>query len=196
VAVGVVCAGGWPASWGTCCAGGVAPTVTPPVGIVAPTPVTIIYVFTSRITELGKFPSWIIPLDVEALWKSITSLIIQQFDALDVSFVRRSLRMTEQLKKSRGTTVNPRWRIDEEKCDERVCTLPICLLLVSSVERRWNCDCSRLVSELDWLDERRTSSIVPSERGRSLVECLVAALLVEGTFSGERTSGEIQRVTL
>lgn len=38
----VVCAGGCPASWGTCCAGGVAPTVTPPVGILAPTPVTIL----------------------------------------------------------------------------------------------------------------------------------------------------------
>lgn len=42
VVVVVVCAGGCPASWGTCCAGGVAPTVTPPVGIVAPTPVTIV----------------------------------------------------------------------------------------------------------------------------------------------------------
>lgn len=42
VVVVVVWAGGCPASWGTCCAGGVAPTVTPPVGIVAPTPVTIV----------------------------------------------------------------------------------------------------------------------------------------------------------
>lgn len=50
----VVCAGGCPASWGTCCAGGVAPTVTPPVGILAPTPVTISKTKIISITNVRK----------------------------------------------------------------------------------------------------------------------------------------------
>lgn len=53
VVVVVVWAGGCPASWGTCCAGGVAPTVTPPVGIVAPTPVTIVQQQVFFITKLS-----------------------------------------------------------------------------------------------------------------------------------------------
>jgi len=54
VVVGV-CAGGWPASCGTCCAGGVAPTVIPPVGIVAPISATIIYLLLSKSLNSKNF---------------------------------------------------------------------------------------------------------------------------------------------
>lgn len=190
--VGVVCAGGWPASWGTCCAGGVAPTVTPPVGIVAPTPVTIIR-FIFRITESGRLSNQIILVDAKnhCVLKSITSLIIQQSVVLDAFSSPCTFADARSNCSDHGTNVRSMITYEGNVMKKRA---------VSSLGLATNTAEVRPLTTNVWARLARRASVFCRAVGAwHPMECSVVELVLseEGIFSGERTiSGETQRVTL
>ena len=189
MAVGVVCAGGWPASWGTCCAGGVAPTVTPPVGIVAPTPVTMIY-FPYHRTRKNFPKSNNFDRNVKALWIEIDHFtVIQQSAVLDVP-PRPPIVADDRI--IEGIAIRIRKSDDESKETWQKSMHPSTRLFC------WTSLKSRPLATDVWARLTRwTANVFYRAVGAwHPVECLVAALSVEGTFSGEHTSGGIQRVTL